>query len=407
MRNIFRVIIAGLVLLSLSLWVTSPVNANGLGVGPEEIEIYNALRGGEYERTITVHNRYEKSTDFELSATGEMSSWIYFYEQSDPTTPVEKITVPGKDAQFKVKFKIPADAANGSHTSTILVATIPTEAEGQTVKLELPVAVKIEVTGTQILTGEVRSITTRGDTGDTEINYLLRIDVEFKNTGNVIAKPQIDVNITKDGALIDNLTFAEAEVEVKAREFIPVEWDTTGSEIGDYVANVTVSLGGDVLHTEALRFSILPTGTLTRLGELAELSYEGQLEIGRVVKILATFENTGQIDTTAKFVGEVYRDGGLIDILNSEQILVPVEESAVLKAYLKLNEPGRYNIKGYVVYDGKTTDVREVSFEVASNQSWFESQGLLFAGIAGGVAVIAIAGIVAYRRSNSKAKSKS
>jgi len=403
MGSITRVIIIGLMFLSLSAWVSTPVKAAGLGVAISEDEIPNAMRGGEYEETITVFNRFEDTADFRLSATGELSEWISFHQQDEPTTLIESITVPGEgSAKIQAKFKIPEDTADGSYAITILVETVPAEGTGQVVKLQLPVAVTIEVTGTQILTGEVRSITAR----DTEINYLLRIKVEFKNTGNVVAKPQIDVNITKDGAPIDTFTFAETTVEVEAREEIPVEWDTTGQEIGDYVANVTVSLGGDVLAQKDLPFRILPTGTLTRWGELTELSYEGQPEIGTVVIIMAAFENVGEIDTFAKFVGEVYRDSKLIDTINSEEILIPVEESDVLKAYLKLNDPGSYNISGYVVYDGKTTDVKEVSFEVASGQSWFGSQRLLFAGIAG-VAIIAIPGIIVYRRRNHKAKSKS
>ena len=406
-RGIVNKILAILVIMMVSLMASAyPVCAQGLGVAPVKIEIRNAFRGGEYERTITVFNRYEDTRDFALSAAGEMNDWISFYAQDEPTTSIGSITIPGKSAYILVKFQIPEDTAVGSYTSAIVVESIPTEElEGETaesVKLQLSVAATIEVIGKQILTGIVRGITTR----DTEVNYPLRIMVEFKNTGNVVAKPQIDVNITKDATLIDSLTFAEAKVKVEAREVIPVEWDTTGEEIGDYVASVTVSLDGNILDTKDLAFKILPLGTLTRWGELTELSYDGQLEIGRVVRILATFKNTGEIDALAKFAGEVYRDDALIDTVNSEEILIPVKESDILTSYLKLNHSGSYQIKGYVVYDGKMTDVKEVSFEVASGQSWFGSQGLLLTGIAA-IAMIALTGVVIYKRRNNKARSKS
>ncbi len=410
----FRITIAGLMiaavmLLGVSIWVSAPVNAAaGFGVGPSEIAIGNALRGGEYERSITLHNMYEYALGCELSASDEMKGWVSFYRQDDLTTPINIVTIPAEQStQIRAVFKIPQDAANGTHTSNILAETVPAPGAGQTVNLQLSVSVTIEVTGTQLLIGEVRSITTR----DIEIDYPLRIKVEFKNTGNVKAKPQIDVGITKGGKAIDGISFAKTTVDVEAREVIKVEWKTTGREIrDDYVANVVVSLGGSILATKQLPFEILPTGTLTRWGQLTELSYEGQLEIDRVVKIMATFKNTGEIDTFAKFVGEVYKDGELIEIINSDQILVEVKESDVLKAYLKLNDFGSYNIRGHVVYDGKTTDVKDISFEVlevvASGQSWVGSRGLLLAGIAGGV-MVAIVGVIVYRRRNHKAKSES
>jgi hypothetical protein len=392
-----------MLLLPVLLLLPSNASAQGMGVAPAKFTINNALRGAEYERPMIVYNIFSEARDFALSSGDEMSGWISFYKLDDLNTPISNITIPGEEsANILVKFNIPQDAANGVHTSKIWVETTPAqEGEGgMVVPIKISSEVEIEVTGTQILTGEVKSITIR----DTEIDHLLRIKVEFQNTGNVMAKPQIDVNITKDSAPIDSFSYSETEVMVEAREVIPVEWDTTGRETGEYVADVSVSLGGNVLTAQSLPFKILPTGTLTRWGELTELSYEGRLAIETVVKITATFQNTGEIDTIAKLVCEVYKDDVLIDTINSEQMLIPVKEEGLLKAYLKLHENGHYNIKGYAVYDGKTTETKEVSFDVGEVSPGFT--GLLLIGVAAGIGVMVVGGIIAYRIRNRKNRSR-
>lgn len=406
MRSVIKVaIIAFTFLLPVLLLLPSNASAQGMGVAPAKFEINNALRGGEYERPMIVYNLYSEESDFVLSSGDEMSGWISFYKLNDPNTPISGITIPGEaNANILVKFNIPQDAPNGVHTSKIWVETTPTQ-QGQggiVVPIKISIDVEIEVTGTQILTGEVKSITV----SDTEINYLLRIEVEFQNTGNVVAKPQIDVNITKEGEHIDSFSYSETEVMVEDREVIPVEWDTTGRESGDYVANVSVSLGGNVLTAQSLPFKILPTGTLTRWGELTDLSYEGRLAIETVVKITATLQNTGEIDTFAKLICEVYKDDVLIDTIDSEQMLIPVKEEGLLKAYLKLHDNGHYNIKGYVVYDGKVTETKEVSFDVGEASPGFT--GLLI-GVAAGIGVMVVGSIIAYRirhRKNRPRESK-
>lgn len=112
-----------------------------------------------------------------------------------------------------------------------------------------------------------------------------------------------------------------------------------------------------------LHFKTLPAGTLTRKGELVALSFEGKTLVGIVLKILATFRNTGLIDIQAHFVGEVYKNGDLIDVIESSAILVEVGAEKEITSYFKLTKEDLYNIKGHVVYDGKQTDFKELLIE--------------------------------------------
>ena len=406
MRTVIKIIMVIFIVLPLlSPLLSSPVTAIGLGIGPSELKITNALRGGEYERTITVFNPGKERANFTLGAEGEASDWISLYQLKAPDEPIESISIPGKgNAAILVKFNIPEDAASGIYTATIYAETLPGETTdtevGAVTALRAPASVTIEVTGTQILTGVVGYITTR----DTEVNYPLQIQVSFQNTGNVIAKPEIKTAITKNGTFIESFIHADTEIKPDALDTISVVWDTTGKESGDYEANVTVSLGGEVLSTQDLQFKLLPVGTLSRQGNLTDLSYDGKLSAGKTLKILATFRNTGEIDTKAMFIGEVYVDGDLIDTIESKELLVPVRETGTLTAYLKIEKDGSYVIKGHALYEGKTTETKEFSFDVGTKAETEPTSNSIpgFGAIGVIIAIASVMGYLVYRRRKSE-----
>jgi len=328
MKKISKIIfVIGLILIILS----SNAWAAGIAVSPSKIEMDDVMKGAEPERVLTVFNTATYEDTFSLTVTGDISDWISFYRMDDPATPINNITIPAEaKAHVLVKFAIPADTAAGDgYTSKIYVQSIPPKAEaGQAaVMIKMPVYVKINVTGTQTLAGTVESIATT----DTEVNVPLTIRVEFRNTGNVVAKPTVNVDISRDGAVVDRVTYSDKEIAPNRKETVRVEWDTAEIKSGDYVAKVSVLLGGEVLETKDLPFKLFPSGELTRHGTLNEVSREGEPAVGSVTKILSTFVNTGGIDTKARFAGEVYRDGNLIDTIESNELLVLMGTSPIQK----------------------------------------------------------------------------
>ena len=359
----------------------------GLGISPASIVVSDAFKGGTYERTITVSNTGDETGNFMLMAEGECTDWISFYKED---TPITEITIPGKGkTKVLVKFDIPQEIPNDDYTSTIYAQSVPDETssgEGAVAHavVRIPSEVFIHVTGTQILNGTVISITT----ADIEIDYPLKIKVEFKNEGNVIAKPKIAVAITKDGKLVDSFVHDETGIKPDSEDTIKVLWDTTEQRTGDYTADVEVSLGGELLIIKSLPFKILPFGTLTRQGELTTLTTEGEPMINRVIKILADFENTGKIDSRATFKGEVYLDGELVDVIESDEMLVEIGETRRLTSYYKIQAPGKYEVKGNVLYEGKETGTKDITFDVASTNSGSGGNGI--PGFAGSMSIIVI-----------------
>ncbi len=360
-----------LILLSCS-------TVQAVGVSPPSFTISDTVKGGEYESTIMVYNTADDDGDYKLSATGPGSEWITFYRVEYPETQVNKIHIKGhSEERVLLKINVADDAPNMEYRPTIFVTTSPPKATGgggavaQPV-LQMPVSATIRVTGTQTLKGTVKSITA----ADAELGYPSRIKVEFQNKGNVVAKPKIAVSITKDGQLIDTFVHDETGIKPNKIDTIDVLWATAGKEPGDYIASVDVSLGEDVLATEDLPFTILSSGTLTREGALKSLSIGGEPLIDRLIKVLARFENTGTGDTRAKVKGEVYRNGELVEVLESDEKLIAAGETANIASYYKITIPGEYKINGLVLYEGKETEAKDVSFTVREPEVDDEKRGI-------------------------------
>jgi hypothetical protein len=204
---------------------------------------------------------------------------------------------------------------------------------------------------------------------NTEANFPLPIRVLFRNTGNVAASPEIVARIAGKSGTIDTITYAGTQVSAGKAETIVVRWNKTGIEPGNYTADVTVRLAGAQIAARTTGFTIVSSGTLSRQGNLTDLRSEGSPVAGNPIKIIGSFENTGMIETKAKLVGEVYRDGTLADTFTSDELIVPVNDRADLAYYLKVQTAGSYTIRAYVLYESKKTDTREVSIQVSGTSA--------------------------------------
>jgi hypothetical protein len=271
------------------------------------------------------------------------------------------------------KFQIPTDAVSKDYFGTINVRSVPEIAEDsgsqQSLIIGGSVKININVTGDQIIDGVVNGISIY----NIEPGYPLKVETMFRNTGNVVANPEIKVTILKDNELIHSFIYDKATIKPSITNAITAEWKTTEETIpGDYTANVIVSLDGKTLRSSDKTFKIFPVGTYSRQGNLTDIRIEGEPTIGSLVKVNAYFENTGEIETAAKFSGEVYKDGNLIDTITSEELQVEKYKEAELVSYFKLESKGDYLIKGKVIYSGKETPVKEVSLKAGKSTPGFE-----------------------------------
>jgi hypothetical protein len=354
-----------LVLLVISS-IPTRVYAAALGSSPSSIEITDALRGNNYQRIVRFFSNAEQPATIKLTANGAMADWVTYYSFNEPNKIITAALIPAKsDVTVIAKIAIPDDAANGVYLGALIAETTAPDSTitgaGVQVNLQTTIAMSIMVTGTENLAGEV----TRVEIDNTEIGLPLNIDITFKNTGNVVATPTINVKILQEGNTVDEFSYADTTVNVDSSDVITLQWDTSGNKSGAYNAEVSVELGGTQIYQEKIAFRILPRGGLSGEGEITGLTTEGTLGVGTVTKILATFKNTGVVETLVHGYAEIYLDGALVTVLDSEEITVNGGEQGTLTFYFNPDKAGDYDIKVHATMAGIQTNTMELTLTVS------------------------------------------
>ena len=413
-RNKKTIVIFALFIL-LSLQCLETVSSAGLGVAPSQIIMEDRLKGTSILKSVRLFNNGEEPVTFNLTVTGDIKDWIKIYKTTDLTDPIQNISVFGREEVF-IQFTIPTDVANGFYKGTINAKTSSNvenpDVTGGTLNIIFPVNISLGVTGDQILAGQVTDIYVN----DVEIGDLVVIDLGFLNTGNVIATPLIEVEIFDEGKeSVDDFSYSDTDVGIDSDEIISVEWDTTGQKIGNYTANVQVSLDGSIIFYQNLSFFIFELGTLVPKGEIVNLSYSGKPSEDETLIINAEYKNTGKVITDAQFVAEVYRNDNLIETLESPENtdIIPtvgINETFNYTVYLKIRDAGDYNIRTYVALnENNRTAYKTLSFKIEGPFENILLYGIIFLILIifiGSIIYLSKKGKLKVRKKKKKIKSK-
>ncbi len=368
MKNIkiFAILILFFSLISISS--IQNVKADGYGVGPNFIEIDSALRNMTYRQTVYIYNENNFDVKAQFSIAGEPKDWIKLYEFNAECCTITSLDIP-KNSNIPVtcKIEIPIEAANKIYDATIYIdfnSSAYEEISGNytTVTLSLPIEVSLNVTGDQNYDVTLKLL----DIQDVEINSKLLIRTQFENKGNVISKPTIEVTITKDNVYIDKIKANTAPIKPLNINSNIIEWNTTGKAAGRYNAYINIYEGNNKIEQTNITFELLPQGTIKRNGTFEGITYEGDLEKGKIIRIIGKFINEGQIEIEAQFFGEIYKDGNLIGTINSPVIKVAKYKEHHFISYFNIEENGEYLVKGYVLYGGIPTEIKQLKFTVGS-----------------------------------------
>ena len=413
-RNKKTIVLFALFIL-LSLQCIETVSSAGLGVAPSQITMKDRLKGTSILKSLRLFNNGDEPVTFNLTATGDLKDWIKIYKTTDLTDPIQNISVFGREEVF-IQFTIPTDVANGFYMGTINAKTSSTienpDVTGGTLNIIFPVNISLGVTGDQILAGQVTNIYVN----DVEIGDPVIIDLGFLNTGNVIATPLIEVEIFGEGnEKVDDFSYSDTDIAIESDEIISVEWDTTGQKIGNYTANVKISLDGSIIFDENLSFFIFELGTLVPKGEIVNLSYTGKPSKSETLIINAEYKNTGKVITDAQFVAEVYRNDKLIETLESPENpdIIPtvgINETFNYTVYLKIREEGDYNIRTYVALnENNKTAYKTLSFNIEGPFENIILFGIIFTLliiVIGSIIYLSRKGKIKLRKKKKKIKSK-
>jgi len=372
MRKRISLLVSGILMVVVVLFsFPTFVEAAGLGVSPPSIEITDALRGNVYQKHFRLFNSDVQPVNIVLTVKGDFTDWVTFFNLNEPDRPTNESMIPG-DSYVTViaRFSIPVDAVNGEYQGSLEADTVGSDisiesGSGQIVQLHTAIFAKVTVTGNQILAGQVNQVTVR----NTEVGLPLHIGVNFTNTGNVIAKPVIKIKVMRDNEIIDEFIYEDTTVMVDSSVIIETEFDIDTGKTGDYICEVNTFLGNNLVDGRTLRFRILPRGGLSGEGELLAIRSEGDSFVSNVTKIITTFRNDGIVETYAKAYTEIYLDGKLIAVLDSEEIRVESGREADLICYFSPEKSGEYEIKVHAVCAGKTTNELLMSLFISDLES--------------------------------------
>ncbi|MBI5288582.1 MAG: hypothetical protein HY873_06375 [Chloroflexi bacterium] len=373
--------------------------SEGIGVYPAVVAFADALRGGEYFRTVGIQNGGPIEHTYSFETSGDTAPWLTFVSPDRATDVNEVVVPPHGSIQVLVKAVVPPSAANGAYDGSIRVLTTTSvgpdsENSGTGVRLGADVSVSVAVTGTQRIDGQFVD----AGASDVESGYPLRIQSSLVNSGNVQVNAIIDVNIVDSaGNVVDHLTSTDQVLYPNERKQLITEWDTTGKTIGERTASISIKYGDLDLGTKDVRFNILPVGTFTRRAELADVHLANSPRAGELAKLVAVFTNTGQIETRGKFVGELYSGERLIAPLTSEEQLLLPGGTGDLEILTTVPEDGDYTVRGRINYEGRETDEQSFSFKVGSSGGGV-SPLLIAAGLVAVFVVLAGGGWALVRR---------
>ena len=112
-------------LMVLFIMVLPSVYSFGIGISPSKIDIKDAIKLGEYTKAIRISALSEEDIRVSLETSGDISSWISFYENDNLEEKITSVDVPADDNIFIIGvFRVPEDAANGNYGGRITVKNI-------------------------------------------------------------------------------------------------------------------------------------------------------------------------------------------------------------------------------------------------------------------------------------------
>ncbi len=391
--------VAASLLVSTTLLLPS-AHADGLTVFPSTLNFSDTFRGGEYLTAVGVENNAPVEATFRFQKEGGAAAWLTLVDPRDRKTEVDTVVVgPHGQGELFAKLVVPSTTANGNYGGTLTVLRSlngETSSSGGTsgsasVNIGARVAINVNVSGTQRIQGSLDEVAI----ADTEVGYPVQVVATIRNTGNVMVQPKITLDVLANAGVAATGESADEAVYPNETKQVAATVDTSKLAPGDMQARVRVVFGDKDLGVVNKPFKLLPRGTLTRRGELDSLTLTSVPEAGATAKVVARFRNTGQIESKAAFIGELYRNGTLIKGITGIERSVPKGEESVLEVFVDIPRNGDYRLTGKVNFEGNESAVKELAFTVGAGAPIYLYGGVAASGI---VLVLGLVAIVWTRR---------
>ena len=354
------------------LLINNFVSAANIGISPAKVSFEDVLRGGYAERTVTVSIDTDEPTNVKIQKRGEIEEWLKFEETEFQVS---------RDNPYNIKIVVepPEDMPNGIYTGflRVMIEGQGTSKEGYAtgiVNAALDLAISVEVTDVEYLSCRANNFQVESiEKGDP-----ILIRTSISNDGNIRLKPTIKVDIWDQ----DQIEIVKQE-EISGKEIIPttredvlVSIDSSDLDLGQYWIDV---YSVECYNSQTLTFDVLEVGALKSQLVLTDIVTEPWVEKDDTTFIKVFYNNQGEKSVRAQFRGEITLGGKIIQILESENSLVGIDESGDMGFYFTPRETGKYIVTGRIFYDGKRTFEKSAIINVI--ESGFKLKKLVRPGI--------------------------
>ena len=341
-----------------------------IGVTPPRIITDNVLKGTSIEQSVTLVD-VQEGDKLSITLSGEGSEWISVSSENN------FIVEHPKSEELVFTLNIPQKAPNGEYNVMAQVIATPDEkqeGQGNTASVISGIMVDIQftITGEQVKQYIVRHITVP----DIEVGMPITVVATIKNEGNIIVKPtkvEIDVKDkeTRDIIFSDEAAFITTIDPFLVGESIAILKNTNLAEDLYFIDVRIYDEDKEIRKEENIPFDVFARGTLRTSGRLTKLFT--QEEVKNLAKITGVLENTGDIPLHATFHAEIYTEGILIDILETEEQYIGEGQAQEFMLQYEPAKKGVHNVIGYATFSGKKTNQIEITFMAHPAKNFFSN----------------------------------
>ena len=345
-KNIF-------ILLILSIFLFNAVLAIDVSVSPAAVNISDMLRGGFAQRTFRIRT----------FSADEISVLVYLDQNSQRANEYLSFNPPlgtyniSRDNPLVLDVTIEpgADAESLEYLTYLRFNVLPenNSVQGTTaLQVQTSVAAKIAYSITQNQKIACRSFyekITSAEQGD--FVYFTNLII---NDGNVQFAPQIklefwDISQTN---LIKTILKDDLVIRPTLQKENSIEIPTSDLPAGQYWLKYEIE---ECSSTGLLTFDVLRPGELKAQGNLLYIKNKAWVEINENVPIIIAFENIGQEQVNARFVGQIKLNGETLKEIQTPTQVAKPDETIIFEDDFTPEKSGIYEVTGRVYYAGKIT----------------------------------------------------
>lgn len=359
-NNLVKTLVVGVLLV----YTFSLVSAVNIGVSPATIKFDNVLRQGYAEDYIAVSVDSENEIGISLTANGEIADWLTF--------PEEEFYVSKENVKYvKISVSPPNDIPNGNYTgflkvqSTSFGENIEDHAVGKILST-LDLSITVSVTDVEYNNCVVKNVEiSSAEKGD---DVLISMDV--LNLGNVRLSPKVlfDIWDLDQIEILKQESFIGKGILPTIEESLEFRVNSKDLDLGQYWGDLSIV---DCLYQNLFTFDILEEGALKSEGVLLNILSKKEAKVKETIPFEASFKNTGEKDLKATFKGRATYAGKIVQVFESEELIVKEGSVEKFLLYFTPQKEGKYVITGRVYYDSKKTFESSQSIEVSGSSFSF------------------------------------